>query len=177
MGLKWRNAGQACISANRVYVQSAVYDKFAKILVERTAKIVVGHGASATTTMGPVTTPQSVDRSEQQVEDAKRHGARILLGGKRIDGPGFFFEPTIIADATTDMRITDEESFAPILTLYRFEKEEEVVQAANATSVRSLSGQYEFVWLTNLYRWAWRRMSSRKTSTGHGGYLTSWKLE
>jgi acyl-CoA reductase-like NAD-dependent aldehyde dehydrogenase len=139
MGLKWRNAGQACISANRVYVQSAVYDQFAKILVERTSKIVVGHGASATSTMGPVTTPQSVDRSEKQVEDAKKHGARILLGGKRIDGPGFFFAPTIIADATTEMRITNEESFGPILTLYHFETEEEVVQAANATSVRSLS--------------------------------------
>jgi succinate-semialdehyde dehydrogenase len=139
MGLKWRNAGQACISANRIYVQSAVYDQFAKILVERTSKIVVGHGASTSSAMGPVTTPQSVDRCEKQVEDAKNHSARILLGGKRIDGPGFFFAPTIIADATAEMRITDEESFAPILTLYRFETEQEVVKAANATSVRLLS--------------------------------------
>ncbi|RAO67304.1 uncharacterized protein BHQ10_003316 [Talaromyces amestolkiae] len=151
MGLKWRNAGQACISANRVYVQSAVYDQFAKILVERTSKIVVGHGASTTSTMGPVTTPQSIDRSERQVEDAKKHGVRILLGGKRIDRPGFFFEPTIIADATTDMRITDEESFAPILTLYRFETEEEVVQAANATSM----GLASYVFTKNVDR-SWR---------------------
>jgi succinate-semialdehyde dehydrogenase/glutarate-semialdehyde dehydrogenase len=136
MGLKWRNAGQACISANRVYVQSGVYDAFAAILKARTSKLVVGHGSSESSTLGPVTTPQSLDRALAQVEDAKKHGARILLGGVTATGSsGYFFLPTIIADATKKMRITDEETFAPILTLYKFETEAEAIQAANDTPV------------------------------------------
>lgn len=136
MGLKWRNAGQACISANRVYVQSGVYDTFAAIVKERTSKLVVGHGSSVASTLGPVTTPQSLDRALAQVEDAKKHGARILLGGEKLaNSSGYFFNPTIIADAKKEMRITNEETFAPILTLYKFETETEAIQCANDTPV------------------------------------------
>lgn len=139
MGLKWRNAGQACISANRVYVQSGAYEKFAAICKEKTSQFVLGHGSSATSTFGPVTTPQSLERASMQVEDAKKHGARILLGGSRVtQSAGYFFQPTIIADATKIMRVTNEESFAPILSLYRFETETEAIQAANDTPVCGL---------------------------------------
>jgi succinate-semialdehyde dehydrogenase / glutarate-semialdehyde dehydrogenase len=145
MGLKWRNAGQACISANRVYVQSSVYEEFAAICRDRTATFVPGHGMSASSTLGPVTTPQSLDRAYAQVEDARENGARILSGGARVpDCTGFFFEPTIIADATQKMRVTTEESFAPILALYKFETETEVVEAANNTPVRELRSRCNF---------------------------------
>jgi succinate-semialdehyde dehydrogenase/glutarate-semialdehyde dehydrogenase len=136
MGLKWRHAGQACITANRVYVQSGVYDKFASIFKEKTSKLVVGHGSEQQTTMGPVTTPQSLDKAVKQVEDAKKHGGQIALGGGKIEEKGgYFFEPTIILGAKKEMLITDEETFGPVLALYSFENEEEVVKAANDTSM------------------------------------------
>ncbi|KIV96908.1 hypothetical protein PV10_00721 [Exophiala mesophila] len=133
--LKWRHAGQACVSANRVYVQSGVYEKFAEMVRERTSKIVVGHGAEKDTTMGPVTTPQSLEKVAAQVEDAVSRGARVLHGGQRVDRPGYFFQPTIIADATDKMRLSQEETFGPILAMYKFETEAEVVRMANDTSM------------------------------------------
>lgn len=137
MNLKWRNSGQACISANRVYVQAGVYEKFASMLTDLTSKLVVGHGSSSDSTLGPVTTPQSLDRISEQVNDAQVHGARILLGGKRVENTtGYFFQPTIIADATSEMRVTHEESFAPILTFYKFQDESEAIKLANDTPVR-----------------------------------------
>jgi succinate-semialdehyde dehydrogenase/glutarate-semialdehyde dehydrogenase len=135
MLLKWRHAGQACITANRVYIQKGSYDKFAKLLTERTKQLVVGHGNDKTTTMGPVTTPRGLDKCEAQVEDAIKKNGHILLGGKRKDQPGYFFEPTIIGNAKKEMLITEEETFAPVLALYQFESEDEVVELANDTSV------------------------------------------
>lgn len=140
MGLKWRNAGQACVTANRVYVHSAVYDEFASLITERTSRLVQGHGSLATSTIGPVTTPQALERTKQLVEDAKAQGAKILLGGEQLkDTSGFFFQPTVIAEATKSMRFADEECFAPILSLFKFETEAQVIQAANDTSVSVLS--------------------------------------
>ncbi|KAH7176891.1 aldehyde dehydrogenase domain-containing protein [Dactylonectria macrodidyma] len=152
MGLKWRNAGQACISANRVYVQSGVYEQFAEIVTDRTSKLVVGHGSSSDSTIGPVTTPQSIDRAMAQVDDAKIHGARILLGGGKVaNNAGYFFHPTIIVDAKREMRVTDEETFAPILTLYKFETETEAIQFANDTPM----GLASYVFTKDLNR-SWR---------------------
>lgn len=124
------------MTANRIYVQSGVYDKFAQMIYDRTSKIIVGHGAEKSTTMGPLTTPQSIEKVTSQVKNAVSKGGKILCGGKRIDRPGYFFEPTVIANATSDMQVTQEETFGPILALYKFETEEEVVRAANDTSVR-----------------------------------------
>lgn len=136
MALKWRHAGQACITANRIYVQSGVYAKFADIIKDRTSKLVVGHGAEKGTTMGPVTTPRSLDKASNQVEDAKKHGGKIVLGGGKVSGKsGYFFEPTIILGAKKEMLITEEETFAPVMALYSFDLEEEAVEAANNTSV------------------------------------------
>lgn len=136
MLLKWRHAGQACITANRVYVQKGVYDKFAELFKEKTSKLVVGHGAEKGTTMGPVTTPRSLDKALSQVEDAKKHGGQIVLGGGKVLGKsGYFFEPTLILGAKKEMLITQEETFAPVLALYSFDTEEEAVTAANNTSV------------------------------------------
>jgi succinate-semialdehyde dehydrogenase len=136
MALKWRHAGQACVTANRVYVQANVYDVFAKLLVAATRKIKVGHGSDKDTTMGPVTAPRGVDKAMSLVEDAQKHQGKLLLGGKRVQGlSGYFFEPTIIGDSNTQMMISQEEAFAPICALYRFETEEEAVRAANDTSM------------------------------------------
>ena len=136
MALKWRHAGQACITANRVYVQSGIYERFADLLKEKTSKLVVGHGAEKNTTMGPVTTPRNLDKAISQVEDAKKHGGQIILGGGKVkDTTGYFFEPTIIKGAKQEMLITQEETFAPVLALYSFDTEEEAVEAANNTSV------------------------------------------
>jgi succinate-semialdehyde dehydrogenase / glutarate-semialdehyde dehydrogenase len=140
MLLKWRHAGQACITANRVYVQKGVYNKFAQIISERTRKLVVGHGAEISTTMGPLTTPRSIDKAVNQVEDAKKKGGRIALGGGKVqDTSGYFFQPTIILDANPQMLITEEETFGPVLALYPFGTEDEAVEAANNTSVGSYS--------------------------------------
>lgn len=138
MLLKWRHAGQACITANRVYVQNGVYNEFAKLIFDRTSKLVVGHGADKSTSMGPVTTPRGIDKVISQVEDAKKKGGRIVLGGSKVqDTTGYFFQPTIILDANPKMIITEEETFGPVLALYPFDTEEEAVEAANNTSVCS----------------------------------------
>ncbi|RDL41790.1 Succinate-semialdehyde dehydrogenase [Venustampulla echinocandica] len=136
VALKWRHAGQACITANRVYVQQGVYDKFAEIFKKRTSTLVIGHGAEKGTTIGPVTVPQSIEKAERHVEDAKKHGGQIVLGGKKVAGKGgYFFEPTIILGGKKEMLITSEETFAPVLALYSFETEDEAVEEANNTSM------------------------------------------
>ena len=133
--LKWRHAGQACITANRVYVQRGVYDKFADMAAEKARGLRVGHGMDKETTMGPLTVPQSIDKCAAQIEDAKNHGGRVLIGGSRIGNDGYFFEPTIIVNASQKMKVASEETFAPLLALFPFDSEEEAVQAANDTSV------------------------------------------
>lgn len=136
MILKWRTAGQACTHANRVYVQRGVYDRFAKMMVEATKALRVGHGSDETTTMGPLTTPNGIKKIERHISDAVGKGGRILCGGKRDgDKEGNFFEPTIISDMSQSMLTTQEEIFGPLLGLYRFETEEEVIKLANDTSM------------------------------------------
>ncbi|RMZ34153.1 hypothetical protein D0859_01706 [Hortaea werneckii] len=137
--LKWRHAGQACITANRIYIQAGIYKRFAEILVEETQKLVVGHGTKEGTTIGPVTTERSLYKAKEHVDDAKRSGATILTGGNILYGTegydGYFFQPTVISNATEDMMIGQEEQFAPIMALFKFDTEEEAVQRANATSL------------------------------------------
>ncbi|KAE8145763.1 Aldehyde/histidinol dehydrogenase [Aspergillus avenaceus] len=156
MALKWRHAGQACITANRVYVQAGVYDRFAQLLKERTQQLVVGHGAQEGTTMGPVTTPRSIEKALGQVEDARRLGADVILGGNRVTGTkGYFFEPTILTGMTKDMLVSREETFAPIAALYKFETEEEAVQLANDTSM----GLASYAFTKNIDR-MWRLLEN-----------------
>ncbi|ATY58735.1 succinate-semialdehyde dehydrogenase [Cordyceps militaris] len=145
MTLKWRHAGQACITANRLYVQAGVYDEFTQRLVERTKRLVVGHGASADTTMGPVTTPNGIRKAEEQVSDALKLGATLVLGsgkGRLADGAGngdgvggYFMHPTILTGMTRDMLMTREETFAPVCGVYAFNTEDEVTRWANDTSM------------------------------------------
>ncbi|KAL7627904.1 hypothetical protein AAE478_002099 [Parahypoxylon ruwenzoriense] len=134
--LKFRHAGQACISANRVYVQRGIYDKFAELLAAKTRQIRVGHGADKGTTMGALTVPAGLEKVAAQVADAKQHGATVLTGGNRVGlNGGYFFEPTVIANASPRMKIASEETFGPLLALFPFDTEEEAVKAANDTSM------------------------------------------
>lgn len=136
MPLKFRHAGQACITANRVYVQRGVYEKFAELITERTRKLRVGHGMEKDTTMGPLTVPAGLDKVAGQIEDATSNGATVLTGGKRITtGGGYYFEPTVLKDVSVGMKVAQEETFGPLLALLPFDTEEEVVQAANDTSL------------------------------------------
>lgn len=177
MLLKWRHAGQACITANRVYIQRGIYAKFAELLEARTRKLVLGHGSEKETTMGPVTTPRSLDKAAAQVEDAKIHGGRIVMGGQKVkDTTGYFFEPTIILDANEKMLITHEETFAPVLALYPFDTEEEAVTAANNTSVSSKNG-FKNIKANLIIHCSWDLppISSPRTSTAHGDFLKTSK--
>ncbi|KAI1327104.1 aldehyde dehydrogenase [Xylariaceae sp. FL0255] len=134
--LKFRHAGQTCVTANRVYVQRGVYDEFAKRAVDMVGKLRVGHGLDDGTTLGPLTVPQGLDKTSSQVEDAKKNGATILTGGNRIDlNGGFYFEPTVIGNVTSKMKVACEETFGPVLALFPFDTEEQVVKAANDTSM------------------------------------------
>lgn len=156
MALKWRHAGQACITANRIYVQAGVYDKFTQLLKERTTKLTIGHGAIDGTTMGPVTTPRSLDKAASQVEDARRLGADVVLGGNKITNmKGYFFEPTILTNMSEDMLVSREETFAPIAALYKFETEEEAVKLANDTSM----GLASYAFTKNVDR-MWRMLEN-----------------
>lgn len=156
MALKWRHAGQACVTANRIYVQAGIYDKFAELLKERTSKLVVGHGAAEGTTMGPLTTPRSIDKAKRQVEDARKLGANVILGGSRVtDKKGYFFEPTILTGMTQEMLVSCEETFAPIAALYKFDTEEEVVKLANDTSM----GLASYAFTKNVDR-MWRMLEN-----------------
>lgn len=134
--LKWRTAGQACTHANRVFVQSGVFEKFEKMLIEAASKLQIGHGSAPGTTIGPLTTPRAIEKLRAHVADAVSKGARIVLGGKQPDNlPGYFFQPTIMSGMTPEMLSYKEEIFGPLLALYVFDTEEEAVRLANDTSM------------------------------------------
>jgi len=155
MTLKWRHVGQACITANRVYVQAGVYEKFAQLLKERTETLVQGHGAASGITFGAMTVARGVDKAGSLVKDAIEHGATLLLGGKGSTDHGYYFQPTILTGMTSSMRIADEEIFGPVLGLFKFETEDEVVERANDTSMGLAS--YAF---TNDVNRLWRMLEN-----------------
>ncbi|MGZ9709659.1 NADP-dependent succinate-semialdehyde dehydrogenase [Glaciimonas sp. GNP009] len=133
MASKYRNAGQTCVCANRLYVQAGVYDAFAEKLVAAVAKLKVGDGQQEGVTQGPLIDQKAVEKVEQHIADALSKGARILAGGKRHSLGHSFFEPTILADVTSDMVVAREETFGPMAPLFRFTTDDEVVAMANDT--------------------------------------------
>lgn len=155
--LKWRHAGQACVTANRVYVQSGIYEDFLDKLAERTRSLKLGRGIDPETTMGPLTTCHGVEKAQKHVNDAIALGAKVVTGGGSAEtlGDGFFFEPTILRDATQSMLISREETFAPVLAVYRFTTEEEVVQQANDTDM----GLASYFFTKNVDR-TWRMLEN-----------------
>jgi succinate-semialdehyde dehydrogenase/glutarate-semialdehyde dehydrogenase len=128
---KFRNAGQVCVSPTRFHVQEGIYDRFAAGFAERTARIRVGDGRDAATGMGPTANPRRPGAIEAMVENARSIGARLLAGGRRLGGDGFFFEPTVLGDVSHDARAMNEEPFGPLALLSRFSTEEEAIAEAN----------------------------------------------
>jgi succinate-semialdehyde dehydrogenase / glutarate-semialdehyde dehydrogenase len=130
---KMRNAGQACTAANRIYVQSGIYDEFAARLAGRMAALTVGPGTAPGTECGPMISASAVGKIERLVQDAMERGAKLLCGGTRPDREGFYFPPTVLSDVPPDAEMTREEIFGPVAALSRFETEDEAVALANDT--------------------------------------------
>ncbi|AUN95039.1 NAD-dependent succinate-semialdehyde dehydrogenase [Pseudazoarcus pumilus] len=130
---KFRNTGQTCVCANRLYVQAGVYDEFAHRLAEAVGKLRIGAGFEDGVHIGPLIDDAAVEKVESHVSDALAHGARAILGGARHARGGTFFEPTVLTGVTPAMRVAREETFGPVAPLFRFESEEEVLRMANDT--------------------------------------------
>ncbi|HXZ53138.1 MAG TPA: NADP-dependent succinate-semialdehyde dehydrogenase [Burkholderiales bacterium] len=130
---KYRNAGQTCVCANRIYVQDRVYDAFAGKLAEKVKQFKVGAGTEAGVVIGPLIDRQGMKKVEEHVADATAKGAKVILGGKPHSRGGLFFEPTILTGVTQAMRVSNEETFGPVAPLYRFRTDDEAIAMANAT--------------------------------------------
>ncbi|WP_411889305.1 NAD-dependent succinate-semialdehyde dehydrogenase [Yoonia sp. SDW83-1] len=130
---KFRNNGQTCVCANRIYVQAGVYDDFATKLKKAVEDLKVGDGLSDGTSLGPLIEPAAVDKVQEHLKDALSKGGKVLTGGKPHDLGGQFFEPTIVTEATQDMQVATDETFGPFAPLFKFEDEDDVIAKANDT--------------------------------------------
>jgi len=130
---KYRNTGQTCVCTNRFLVQNGVYDEFAAKLATRVQALTVGDGLKGETQQGPLIDANAVEKVMEHIEDAVDKGARIVTGGKRHQLGGTFFEPTVLADVTSEMLVAREETFGPLAPLFRFSDEDEAIRIANAT--------------------------------------------
>ena len=133
MASKFRNNGQTCVCANRIYVQAGVYDEFAKRLATAVDKLSVGDGLKDGTTTGPLINAAAVEKVEEHIRDVLDGGGEVVLGGQRHDLGGNFFQPTVVTGVTDGMKVANEETFGPLAPLFRFETEDEVIDKANAT--------------------------------------------
>ncbi len=134
LAAKFRNGGQTCVCPNRVYVQAGVYDRFAARLTERVSALKVAPASDPDAQIGPMINARAVDKIERHVQDAVAQGARVLAGGRRLPEVGaHFYAPTVLADANPHMALCGEETFGPVVPLFRFADEAEVVQVANDT--------------------------------------------
>ncbi|RFZ86811.1 NAD-dependent succinate-semialdehyde dehydrogenase [Shinella sp. WSJ-2] len=133
MASKYRNAGQTCVCANRIYVQSNVYDAFAEKLAKKVAELSVGNGFDKGVTIGPLIEEAAIDKVEAHIADAVSKGATVVAGGKRIAGNGTFFEPTVLKGVVRGMTVAREETFGPVAPLFRFDTVEDVIEQANDT--------------------------------------------
>ncbi|WP_312153858.1 NAD-dependent succinate-semialdehyde dehydrogenase [Atlantibacter hermannii] len=130
---KFRNAGQVCVSVNRFFIQDGVYDRFVNQLAEAVKQLKVGNGLEEGVVVGPLIEKAGVDKVREHVDDAVAKGAKVLAGGKAHDLGGNFWQPTVLADVTDDMKLAQEETFGPLAACFRFTTEDEVIQRANDT--------------------------------------------
>ncbi len=128
---KYRNTGQACVAANRMLVQSGIYDTFAQKLAEATAALKVGNGMDEGVVLGPLINEEAVKKVEEHIADAVEKGARVATGGKRHTLGGSYFEPTVLTNVPNEALIFSDETFGPVAPLFRFESEEEAIAMAN----------------------------------------------
>lgn len=140
---KFRNAGQTCVCANRIYVQSKIYDEFCDKLADAVANLKVGNGLAEDSIIGPMINQDAVDHSKELLQDAVEKGAQVTTGGSYNE---LFFEPTVVKNATTDMRFSTDEIFGPIAPVFKFETEEEALKLANDT----IYGLASYIYTENL---------------------------
>ena len=133
MASKYRNAGQTCVCANRLFVQDGIYDEFARRLTEASAAMKVGDGLEEGVEQGPIIDDQGLAKVERHVADAIAKGATVLTGGKRHALGGTFYEPTVLTGMSSDMQMYGEETFGPVAGLFRFSTDDEAVAMANDT--------------------------------------------
>ena len=133
MASKYRNTGQTCVCANRIYVQDGVYDEFLSRFSQAISALKIGDGLKGETQQGPLINMAAVEKVEEHLKDAVDNGARVVLGGKRHELGGTFFEPTLVADVTQKMKVAKEETFGPLAPVFRFKSDDEVVDWVNDT--------------------------------------------
>ncbi|MGF6754464.1 NAD-dependent succinate-semialdehyde dehydrogenase [Paraburkholderia sp. GAS42] len=134
LAAKFRNGGQTCVCPNRVYVQSGIYTRFADRLATQVAALKVGPATDPASQIGPMINARAIDKIARHVDDAVNQGARVLAGGRRLTelGPNYY-APTVLADATSSMQLSCEETFGPVVPLFRFDSEDDAIRAANDT--------------------------------------------
>jgi succinate-semialdehyde dehydrogenase / glutarate-semialdehyde dehydrogenase len=130
---KFRNTGQSCLGANRIYVQDAIYDEFARLFTQKVKAMKVGNGLDEDTEIGPLIGMGAIEKVEEHIADALAKGARLLCGGGLSERGGQFFEPTVLVDVSDDALVAREETFGPVAPLFRFSKIDEVIERANDT--------------------------------------------
>ncbi len=158
MASKFRNTGQTCVCANRIFVQSGVFDRFSEMLVERVATMPVGPGIEEGVAMGPLINDAAVEKVETHVRDAVEKGARVLAGGERHERGGRFYQPTVLTGAGPEMLLWNDETFGPVAPLIKFEDEAEVIDMANDTE----SGLAAYFYARDLGR-VWRVAEALET--------------
>ncbi|HHL20250.1 MAG TPA: NAD-dependent succinate-semialdehyde dehydrogenase [Aliiroseovarius sp.] len=145
---KFRNNGQTCVCANRIYVQDAVYDAFAEKLRVAVAALKVGDGLDDGTALGPLISPEALQKVEDHLADARSKGAEVILGGRPHDLGGLYYQPTIVTGATCEMDFANDETFGPLAPLFRFSDEDDVIAQANDT----IFGLASYFYANNLSR-------------------------
>ena len=133
MASKFRNNGQTCVCANRIYVQAGVYDAFAQKLADAVDALKVGDGLEDGTDAGPLINEKAVEKVQSHIKDVVDHGGQVVTGGARHSKGGTFFEPTVLTGVTQDMKVSSEETFGPVAPLFKFDTEQEAIDKANAT--------------------------------------------
>ncbi|WP_199432406.1 NAD-dependent succinate-semialdehyde dehydrogenase [Qaidamihabitans albus] len=142
MQAKMRNIGEACTAANRFYVQRGVVDEFSRRLTERMAALPIGRGTEGGVVVGPLIDEAAIEKVSSLVSDAAQRGAQVLTGGATVDGPGNFYQPTVLTGVPADARMADEEIFGPVAPISAFDTEDEAVAAANNTEYGLVSYLY-----------------------------------
>ncbi len=127
------NTGQSCCAVERIYVNEKVYDAFVESFVEETKKLKKGSPTEEGVWIGPLTRPEQIDVIQQQVNDAESKGAKVLLGGKKMDGKGYYYEPTVVVDVKNDMALMQEESFGPVIGIMKVQDDAEAIRLMNDT--------------------------------------------
>ncbi|HEV2232773.1 MAG TPA: NAD-dependent succinate-semialdehyde dehydrogenase [Terriglobia bacterium] len=160
MTIKFRNTGQSCIAANRIYVHRSIYEKFLELFTQKTGALKVGDGMEDGVEIGPLINEEGVAKAVAHIEDAVRRGARLLCGGKRVERKGWFLEPTVLADVPPDAVCMSEETFAPVAPICPFNADSEAINWANS----SLFGLSAYAFTRDLSR-TWRLMESLEAGT------------